>query len=119
MAGRGKILVVDDDPFFVRAHKKFLEACGGECLCFTDPEQAIEAIRVDPSIVLVVTDFYMGFLDGADVADAAILESLPCVLISGMPQQLKKFTMVFYKDKCSPETYQSIVDLAYKGAVNG
>lgn len=57
------ILVVDDDPFILKAVEKFLKTKGLEVVCKTDPEEAYhtaEKQRFD----LIISDVAMPGLDG-------------------------------------------------------
>jgi CheY-like chemotaxis protein len=85
--GRGKhVLYVDDEKAIVSLMKRMLERQGYRVSGYTDPREAVAAVRANPSqFDLVVTDYNMPGLDGLEVAQALkqIRPNLPVVLASG------------------------------------
>ena len=68
-----EIVVVDDDRETVRDWQRFLEGCGYPVRAFTNPLQALEAIRERaPSVLL--TDKDMPDMDGLQLSDEALGE---------------------------------------------
>jgi len=60
------ILVVDNDPFFLKLFTEFLEEDGYSAVCFPDPFQSLEWLRNNtPGIVFL--DLIMPFLGGDDL----------------------------------------------------
>ena len=85
--GGGKhILCVDDDESIVFLMRRLLERHGYRVSGYTDPLEALEAVRADPAqFDLVVTDYTMPGMSGLDVARALreIRADLPVALASG------------------------------------
>ena len=85
--GKGKhILYVDDEEGLILLMQRLLERQGYRVSGYTDPREAIEAVRADPGqFDLVVTDYSMPNMSGLDVAIALkeIRADLPVVLASG------------------------------------
>jgi len=85
--GRGKhVLYVDDEQAIVFLMKRLLERQGYRVSAFTDPQEALAAVRAYPDqFDLVVTDYNMPGMSGLEVAQALreICPDLPVVLASG------------------------------------
>jgi len=85
--GAGKrILYVDDDDAMIHLVCRILRRNGYQASGQEDAEEALAAVRADPSAFdLVVTDYNMPKLSGVDVARelARIRADLPVMLISG------------------------------------
>ncbi|MCX7142704.1 MAG: response regulator, partial [Proteobacteria bacterium] len=85
--GSGKhILYVDDEEGLVYLIKRLLERQGYRVSGFTDPEEALAAVRADPGgFDLVVTDYNMPGMSGLGVAQALkeMRPDLPVLLASG------------------------------------
>jgi CheY-like chemotaxis protein len=80
------ILYVDDDEAIVFMMTRFLERQGYRVSGYTDPREALAAVRSQPDAFdLVVTDYNMPRLSGLDVARALreIRTGLPVALASG------------------------------------
>ena len=81
------ILVVDDQPEVLDVITAYLEAAGAEVASTTNPEDVIDALRDDPgSWDLVVTDFDMPHMTGAQLADEArrLVPGLPMLLVTAL-----------------------------------
>jgi DNA-binding NarL/FixJ family response regulator len=52
---KGKILIIDDEPDFVEACRRVLEAKAYQVVTASSTEQAREAIKVDPALVILGT----------------------------------------------------------------
>jgi CheY-like chemotaxis protein len=81
------ILVVDDQPEVLAVLTAFLEAAGAEVAPATDPADVVEALRDDPGAWdLLVTDFDMPGMTGAELADAArrLVPGLPVILVTAL-----------------------------------
>lgn len=81
-----RILYLDDDEAMTYLVRRMLERCGYRVSGHEHADKALEAVRADPEgFDLVVTDFNMPKLSGADVARelARIRPGLPVMLISG------------------------------------
>jgi PAS domain S-box-containing protein len=87
LEGKGAhILYVDDEEVLVYLIKRLLERQGYRVSGFTDPEEALAAVRANPGgFDLVVTDYNMPHLSGLDVAQALkeMRPDLPVLLASG------------------------------------
>lgn len=87
LAGR-LVLVVDDHPDVLHILGAFLQQAGAEVVPCADPRDALAALRDDPGLWdLVVTDFDMPRVTGADLALAAekLVPGLPVLLITALP----------------------------------
>lgn len=81
-------LVVDDNADVLRVLSAFLEQAGAEVVPCADPRDALQAVRDDPGMWdLLVTDYDMPHLTGADLAQAVhgIAPGLPVLLITALP----------------------------------
>ena len=80
------ILIVDDNEDLLRVLSMFLEEVGAEVAAISEPKVALESIKEDPGAWdLLITDFDMSDLNGAELAQAAKLADpdLPVVLLTG------------------------------------
>jgi len=80
------ILFVDDDESLVFLVRGLLERRGYRVSAFTEPQEAIDAVRAAPDeFSLVVSDYIMRGPTGLDVARAVrdIRADLPVVIASG------------------------------------
>ncbi len=86
-SGEGKhVMYVDDDQALVFLIERALGRRGFQVSSFTDPRQAIEALRANPATYdLLVTDYNMPGFSGIDVLREAhlIRADLPVALASG------------------------------------
>ena len=93
--GAGKrVLYVDDEEAIVFLMQRLLERQGFRVSGYTDPREAVEAVRANPNdFDLAVTDFSMPGMNGLVVACALreIRPDLPVVLASGyITEELRK-----------------------------
>lgn len=82
------ILVVDDELPVLETLTEMLEMVGAEVGSCLDPKDAIAALESDPDAWnVLVTDFDMPGMDGADLAQAAreLRPDLPLVLVTALP----------------------------------
>ena len=70
MAGKPRILVVDDDPSIGRLLESLFRLEGYPCRIVARGEDAIDALRSD-AFDIVISDIYMDGVSGMDVLDAA------------------------------------------------
>jgi CheY-like chemotaxis protein len=83
-----KVLVVDDDPDFVRVTSKVLGSAGHEVVSAANGAQALKTMRQDrPDVVLL--DIMMSYiLDGLDVsremAEDPELKDLPVIMVTAL-----------------------------------
>lgn len=83
-----KVLVVDDDPDFVRVTRKVLEKAGYEVLAAASGAKALQAMR-QSSPDLVLLDIMMSYiLDGLDVsremAEDPELKDIPVIMVTSL-----------------------------------
>jgi CheY-like chemotaxis protein len=85
--GKGKhILYVDDEEGIILLMQRLLERQGYRVSAYTDPREALAAVRADAAqFDLVVTDYNMPHMSGLELAQALreIRADLPVVLTSG------------------------------------
>jgi CheY-like chemotaxis protein len=85
--GKGEhVLYIDDDEAIVFLMQRLLERQGYRASAFSDPREALDAVRADArQFDLVVTDYNMPGMNGLDVARAlhAIRADLPVAVASG------------------------------------
>jgi PAS domain S-box-containing protein len=88
VVGRGeRVLYLDDDDVMPLMVDRLLQRSGYVVHCFSDPAQAVAAVRARPNAFdVLVTDFNMPGLSGLDVvrAVADIRPALPTLLTSGL-----------------------------------
>jgi chemosensory pili system protein ChpA (sensor histidine kinase/response regulator) len=83
-----KVLVVDDDPDFVKVTTKVLEKAGHQVVSASNGAKALKAMRQDiPDIVLL--DVMMSYiLDGLDVsremAEDPALKDVPVIMVTSL-----------------------------------
>ena len=83
-----KVLVVDDDPDFVKVTAKVLEKAGHEVVSAANGAKALKAMRLDtPDVVLL--DIMMSYiLDGLDVsremAGDPALKDIPVIMVTSL-----------------------------------
>lgn len=100
----GKVLVVDDDPDFVKVTSKVLEKAGHEVVSAANGAKALKAMREDtPDLVLL--DIMMSYiLDGLDVsremAEDPVLKEIPVLMVTSLTGV--KGTGMFPSDEYAP-----------------
>jgi CheY-like chemotaxis protein len=83
-----KVLVVDDDPDFVKVTSKVLERAGHEVVAAANGAKALQVMRQDtPDVVLL--DIMMSYiLDGLDVsrqmAEDPELKQIPVIMVTSL-----------------------------------
>jgi CheY-like chemotaxis protein len=99
-----KVLVVDDDPDFVKVTSKILEKAGHEVVSAANGAKALRAMRQDaPDVVLL--DIMMSYiLDGLDVsremAEDPALQDIPVIMVTALTGV--KETQMFPSDEYIP-----------------
>lgn len=80
-----KVLVVDDDALILMSTAAMVEDLGHEVIEANSAREALEAIENGQHVDLLITDFSMPKMNGAQLASAAkqILPDLPIVLATG------------------------------------
>ncbi len=83
-----KVLVVDDDPDFVKVTSRVLQKAGHEVVSAANGAKALQTMRKDPPD-LVLLDIMMSYiLDGLDVsremAQDARLKDIPVIMVTSL-----------------------------------
>jgi CheY-like chemotaxis protein len=83
-----KVLVVDDDPDFVKVTTKVLEKAGHDVVSAANGAKALKTMRQEPPD-LVLLDIMMSYiLDGLDVsremADDPALKDVPVIMVTSL-----------------------------------
>jgi len=83
-----KVLVVDDDPDFVKVTSKVLKSAGHEVMSAPNGAKALQAMRQTPPDI-VLLDIMMSYvLDGLDVsremAEDPELRDIPVILVTSL-----------------------------------
>lgn len=89
------ILLVDDEPSVLETLSAMFESAGAEVGPCVDPLDAVVALQDDPDVwSLLVTDYDMPNLNGAELATAArtIRPDLPILLITALPDAARSRT---------------------------
>lgn len=83
-----KVLVVDDDALILMSTAAMVEDLGHEVIEANSAREALEAIENGQHVDLLITDFSMPKMNGAQLASAAkqILPDLPIVLATGFAE---------------------------------
>lgn len=95
--GSETILIVDDEDLLVDLAVTQLEELGYQTLCAGNAAQALEILKANPKIDLLLSDIIMpGKLDGYDLALAAkqIRPSVKILMTSGAAKVSGKFTNI-------------------------
>ncbi|MBN2712667.1 MAG: response regulator [Planctomycetes bacterium] len=78
----GKALIVDDEADILELVRITLAKQGYESVMRADPNKAMDLLLRDP-FALLVTDINMPLMGGFELAAAAKLRDIPCIVISG------------------------------------
>jgi CheY-like chemotaxis protein len=84
--GNERVLVVDDEPFLVRAHKMQLTLLGYSVTTTTSSKEALEIVKANPKkFALLITDQIMPELSGLELAEEVLKINplLPIILCTG------------------------------------
>jgi CheY-like chemotaxis protein len=83
-----KVLVVDDDPDFVKVTSKVLEKAGHEVVAAANGAKALQAMRQDPPDVVLLDIMMSYILDGLDVsremAEDPSLKDIPVIMVTSL-----------------------------------
>ncbi len=79
------IVAIDDEPKVLTIVRRLLERQGFETRTFDDVEQALDEVRTNPRVALVVTDLHMPERTGLDVLrhSKANWPTVPVILMTG------------------------------------
>jgi putative two-component system response regulator len=83
--GQPQIVLVDDEPTTALLAQRMLERAGFAVQAFSGPGEALEAIRAEPGMTVLVTDMHMPGMSGLDLGVAAqeVDPDLPVILLTG------------------------------------
>ena len=93
--GTEKILLIDDEIALVKMQSRILKRLGYQVKTQTDPEQALELFRQNPSgFDLVITDMTMPHLTGEQLAREIfkMTPNLPIILCTGYSEKISNKT---------------------------
>ncbi|MCM8530212.1 MAG: chemotaxis protein CheW, partial [Lentisphaeraceae bacterium] len=83
-----KILVIDDSSFFVNQISSFLDEAGYSSVQCMDGKEALDLLRSDPDVSLVLPDIEMPVMDGwefiEEVRKDAALKDLPVLALTSV-----------------------------------
>ena len=88
---RARILLVDDDVLIAMSTAGMLEDLGHEVIEANSGASALEALQANPGVSLMITDFAMPGMNGAQLAVEArrLLPHLPILLATGYAEMPK------------------------------
>ena len=95
-AGSECILLVDDDPGLAELGAKLLRTLGYRVASHTDPKDALDAFRSDPSKYdVLITDMVMPTMSGADLSQAlsGIQPGFPVIIYTGFGDSMEPETL--------------------------
>jgi CheY-like chemotaxis protein len=83
-----KVLVVDDDPDFVKVTSKILEKAGYEVVSASNGAKALQTMRSSPPDVVLLDIMMAYILDGLDVsremAEDPSLKDIPVIMVTSL-----------------------------------
>jgi chemosensory pili system protein ChpA (sensor histidine kinase/response regulator) len=83
-----KVLVVDDDPDFVKVTAKILEKAGYEVVSASNGAKALQTMRSNPPDVVLLDIMMAYILDGLDVsremAEDPVLKDIPVIMVTSL-----------------------------------
>jgi CheY-like chemotaxis protein len=83
-----KVLVVDDDPDFVKVTTKVLEKAGHKVVSAANGAKALQAMRQEPPDVVLLDIMMAYILDGLDVsremAEDPSLKDIPVIMVTSL-----------------------------------
>lgn len=85
----GTLLVVDDERAVVDAMREALEPFPYRVLATTDPHHALDLLKSDPSIDLLIADLYMPAMDGVTLLEKGrdVRPDLKIILTTGLASE--------------------------------
>jgi len=91
--GKGRILLVDDDPLIIKIEKQMLERLGYEVIPMENPVETLELFSARPdNFDLVITDMTMPGITG-DILAVKLLNirpDLPIIVCTGFSEQINQ-----------------------------
>jgi CheY-like chemotaxis protein len=83
-----KVLVVDDDPDFVKITAKVLQSAGYEVVSAANGAKALQTMRQSPPDVVLLDIMMSYILDGLDVsrdmAQDPVLKDIPVIMVTSL-----------------------------------
>jgi chemosensory pili system protein ChpA (sensor histidine kinase/response regulator) len=83
-----KVLVVDDDPDFVKVAAKILQKAGYEVVSASNGAKALQTMRSNPPDVVLLDIMMAYILDGLDVsremAEDPTLKDIPVIMVTSL-----------------------------------
>jgi CheY-like chemotaxis protein len=83
-----KVLVVDDDPDFIKVTTKILEKAGYQVLSASNGAKALQTMRSNPPDVVLLDIMMAYILDGLDVsremAEDPVLKDIPVIMVTSL-----------------------------------
>ncbi len=83
-----KVLVVDDDPDFVKVTTRVLETAGYEVASAANGAQALKSMRQSPPDVVLLDIMMSYILDGVDVSrqmtEEPALKDIPVIMVTSL-----------------------------------
>jgi CheY-like chemotaxis protein len=119
------ILVVDDDALIAMSTVDMLEDLGHEVIEANSGDRALEILRKDDTVDLLVTDYSMPRMNGAQLAAAArkIRPELPILLATGYAElpagsalDLPKINKPYQQDQLAAEIVKVLKDGPHREA---
>jgi CheY-like chemotaxis protein len=119
-----RALVVDDDDLVLTATASLLEDLGYYVLTEATPQNAVEHIRANEGIGLLVCDYRMPSMSGADVVNSALSEraDLAVIIATGYPFEagdLAGRAVVLRKPYGKTDLMAAIAEAAAQGRTRG
>jgi CheY-like chemotaxis protein len=94
----GTVLVVDDDPGARLLARSVLEKSGYTVVEAGDGREALDILRSDPSVVLVIADLDMPVLDGLELIwqmrDVEAWSHIPVIVLTGETDELLETKLI-------------------------
>ena len=117
---RKTILLVEDQAPIALSEKKALEGCGYEVIISSSGEKALETVRHDSSIHLILMDISLGRgIDGTETARRILgIREIPIVFISGFtdPRTVKKTETIASYGYVAKGSGMAVLEAAVKTA---
>lgn len=90
--GSNYVMVVDDDPVIVEMTTIVLEGEGYVVHSFTDPKEVVKAIEAGEEVDVVLSDYNMGKVNGAQLSEqvAELIPKIPIILMSASASDLAR-----------------------------
>jgi CheY-like chemotaxis protein len=111
MEKRQKILLVDDDPIIVQAHRMILEAEGYDVISASGGDEGLELMRVEKPDLVLLDVMMDSILDGVYVSrtmwEDEGLRRIPVVMVSAIASTQ-------YAGQFPQDEYLNAVDFLFK-----